>query len=206
MSIVSCPGCEHLISDRATTCVNCGRALTPVRVDAPLEEQPPTPAAERELPFFAVATHKFLVMCLVTLGLYQYYWFYKQWRCLARGSRTPVSPFWRTFFAPFWGFSLFAQVEVRAQREQVPVRWNDVALGIAYLLLPMTWRLPGAWSLISLLAFLPLIPVQRTIDRINARNAGGPLPNRGYTGANVVGIIIGSGVVMLVLAGAMLGG
>jgi 4-hydroxybenzoate polyprenyltransferase len=48
--------------------------------------------------------------------------------------------------------------------------------------------------------------VQRTIDRINARNAGGPLPNRGYTGANVVGIIIGSGVVMLVLAGAMLGG
>jgi hypothetical protein len=212
MPIVSCPGCGHGISDRATTCVNCGRPLTPVATavepaavaTAKHAGSSARDAGQDELPFFAVSTHKFVVMCVVTLGLYQYYWFYKQWRHLARGSVVPISPFWRTFFAPFWGFSLFAHIEARAQRDHIATRWNDLVLGIAYLLLPMTWRLPDPWSLITLLAFVPLIPAQYTIDRINARHASAPLPNRGYSGPNVVGIIVGSGVVLLALAGALL--
>jgi hypothetical protein len=193
--------------------VNCGRALTPVAageavpVAATDSAEPRTrEPVQEELPFFAVSTHKFVVMCVVTLGLYQYYWFYKQWRHLARASRVPISPFWRTFFAPLWGFSLFAHVEARAELDKIAVPWNDVVLGVAYLLLPMTWPLPHGWSLISLLAFVPLIPAQRTIDRINASRLQGPLPNRGYTGPNLAGIILGAGIVVLALIGALLGG
>lgn len=158
------------------------------------------------LPFFAVATHKFVAMSLVTIGLYQYYWFYKQWRCVARAApREPMSPFWRTFFTPLFAFSLFARIGARAELEKLTPGWNDVVLGIAYLLLSSSWRLPEPWWLISLLAFAPVIPVQRTIDAINRRHASGPLPNRNYSGSNVVGIIVGGGILLLVVIGVLFG-
>ena len=143
-------------------------------------------------------------MCVVTIGLYQYYWLYKQWRRLARMTIEPISPFWRTFFAPLWAFSMFARIEARAHVDQITPGWNDIALGIAYLILNAVWRLPDPWWLVSLLAFVPLVPVQRTIAAINARHASGPLPNGQYSGANVAGIIVGGSVLLLVLIGTFM--
>lgn len=209
MPIISCPGCGHGISDRAAKCVNCGRALIPLDTSPEADAAPvgmsgaSAPVPQEQLPFFSVATHKFVVMCIVTVGLYQYYWIYLQWRRIARMSFEPISPFWRTFFAPLWGFSLFWRIRTRSQLDGAVPRWHAGVLGTAYLVLSLTWRLPEPWSLISLFGFLPLIPVQRTIEEINARQAAGELPNRGYSGANVLGIILGSGILALTLVGVL---
>jgi len=216
MPIVSCPGCGHGISDRATACVNCGRALTPVAAPSEPVAPPVTPTNDHapgggtprsdgaQLPFFSVATHKFVIMCVVTLGMYQYYWLYKQWKRLARTSFEPISPFWRTFFAPLWGFSLFMRIRARAELEKVVVSWNDIALGVAYLLLSAAWRLPEPWWIVSLFGFLPLLPVHGTIEEINARHSAGPLPNRSFSGANVLGIFVGGGILVLALIGTFM--
>jgi hypothetical protein len=161
-------------------------------------------SGEAALPFFSVATHKFVIMCLVTIGLYQYFWLYKQWKRLARTSFEPISPFWRTFFAPLWGFSLFMRIRARGQLEKLVVSWNDVALGVAYLLLSAAWRLPEPWWIVSLFGFLPLLPVHRTIEEINARHSAGPLPNRTFSGTNVLGIFVGGGILVLALIGTFM--
>lgn len=211
MPIVSCPGCGHGISDRARTCVNCGSPLTPIAAPpepvASIELAPPAAhvnVAQADLPFFSVATHKFAVMCIVTLGLYQYYWLFLQWRRLARMTMHPISPFWRTFFAPLWGFSFCSRVHNRGRIEGAHPNWNAVALGAAYLVLSIAWRLPDPWSLIPLLSFVPLVPVQQTIERINARHAAGPLPNRSYTTANRIGIVVGGLLLLLAIIGSLL--
>ena len=209
MPIISCSGCGHGISDRATKCVNCGCALVPLDTSPEPEAAPAVtpvasvPVRQEQLPFFSVATHKFVVMCIVTVGIYQYYWIYLQWRRIARTAFQPISPFWRTFFAPLWGFSLFWRIRTRSQLDGGHPRWHAGVLGTAYLVLSLTWRLPEPWSLISLFGFLPLIPVQRTIEEINARQAAGDLPNRSYSGANVLGIIIGSGILALAVVGML---
>lgn len=169
-----------------------------------MPDAPTAPATQDQLPFFSVATHKFVIMSVVTVGLYQYYWIYKQWKRLAQSSREPMSPFWRTFFAPLWGFSLFSRLEAHGEREKLVVGWNDVALGIAYLLLSAAWRLPDPWSLVSLLSFLPIVPVQRTVEQINARHTAGPLPNRRFSGVNLVGIFIGGALLLLAVLGTFM--
>jgi hypothetical protein len=73
-----------------------------------------------------------------------------------------------------------------------------------YLVLNVTWRLPDPWVLVSLLVFVPLIPIQETIERINARHVA-ELPNRGFSGADAVAIVIGGLVLILVLIGVLLG-
>src|SRR5690349_14128455 len=52
-------------------------------------------AAGAAAPWFRVGTAKLLLMCVVTFGLYQIYWFYQQWRHVQRrGER--VHPALRT--------------------------------------------------------------------------------------------------------------
>jgi hypothetical protein len=169
---------------------------------APSETVPVT--NQEELPFFAVATHKFLVMSAVTLGIYPYYWMYKQWVRIQRQSGEVISPFWRAFFGALWSFSLFKRVRSRSRAEALTVNWNPVLLGIGFLVVNVLWRLPDPWWLISLFGFVLLVPVQQTIEQLNARYAHALLPNRRYTGLNIVAIVIGGIVFVLAIVGTLM--
>jgi len=158
---------------------------------------------ERQAPFFAVSTRKFVVMSIVTLGLYDVYWVWRQWKRFVEQGQV-LSPFWRTFFLVFTNYSLFARVRSRAREEGIEVSWSPALMATLYLVLNVTWRLPDPWVLVSLLVFVPLIPIQETIERINARHVA-ELPNRGFSGADAVAIVIGGLVLILVLIGVLLG-
>ncbi len=56
-------------------------------------------------PWFRVGTSKFLLMCVVTFGLYEIYWFYQQWRHVQRRGES-VHPALRTLFAGFFCYAL----------------------------------------------------------------------------------------------------
>jgi hypothetical protein len=142
-------------------------------------------------------------MSIVTLGLFDVYWVWRQWKRFVEHGEV-LSPFWRTFFLVFTNYSLFASVRSRAYDEGIDVSWNPPLMATLYLALNVTWRLPDPWWIVSLLVFVPLIPIQQTIDRINARHVA-ELPNRGFSGANAFGIVIGGLVLILVLIGGLLG-
>ena len=66
-------------------------------------------ATDAATPWFRVGTAKLLLMCVVTFGLYQIYWFYQQWRHVQRrGER--VHPALRTLFAAIFCYPLFRRV------------------------------------------------------------------------------------------------
>ena len=54
---------------------------------------------------------KLIIMFFIPLGLYPFYWFYKQWAQLkhANAAHANISPFWRAVFYPVYCFS-FAKV------------------------------------------------------------------------------------------------
>ncbi len=211
MSLVTCPDCGASISDTAPACVHCGRPQTPSATavapqslpgsDVANIEHTGSAGAQTEFPFFPVATHKFVVLSICTFGIYAFYWAYKNWQRIRSASGETLSPFWRAFFAPLWGFSLFRRIRDHVTNEGVAAGWSPPFLATCYLLLSASWQLPDPWWLISLATFVPLIPVQQATQRFNEQRHVSENPNSSYTGVNVVAIVFGGILVIFGVIG-----
>ena len=222
MARTVCPDCGHNVSDWAPTCIRCGYPLdanattisshfqttiTPVVAVPPLRHvEAPEASQVTALPLFPVTTRKLIVLSICTLGIYELYWCYHNWKRIKRSSGEDLSPFWRAFFAPLWGFSLFKKIRTVATEAGVSVNWNSDSVAIAYLVLAMTCRLPDPWWLISFATLLPLILVQQTAQRLNERyiTPNSEALDDKYSTANIVTIVIGGLLFVLALIGAFL--
>lgn len=119
-------------------------------------------------PFFHhVAPWKFLLLSIVTLGFYQFYWFYKSWVFVKEEEETSLMPFWRTVFTPIWFYPLAIRI---FRLEGAPRRIVAGVLAIAYFLIGAAWQFPGLISYISLGNFLLFVPLLISVDRLNLRN------------------------------------
>lgn len=174
MTQILCPSCGQNLPAGVLYCPRCSRRLSrgsagpsapSARPDFTENSQEPVP------PLFAVSTRTFILMSLCTFGLYELYWCHQNWKRIRIASGEDLSPFWRTVFAPLWGFSLFRRIRTRAEAAEVPILWNSNLLATRYLLFAMARMLPQPWSLTGLFGFLAIIPVQRTAQRINAHLA-----------------------------------
>ena len=161
-------------------------------------------ASYQTAPQFNVSLSKLAVMSLCTFGLYEVYWAYKHWHAIRQREQEHLSPFWRAFFAPLWAFSLFPRLQAITALYGVPATWSGSALALAYFLLHMTWRLPDPYWLISVIGFLPLLVVQRSIDALNAAVAPDAPRNNSYSGLNVLLIVVGGLFLLLAIRGTLL--
>ena len=155
--------------------------------------------AYRNAPLFAVSLPKFVVMSVCTLGLYEFYWCYRHWQAERRREEENLSPFWRTVFAPVWVFALLPRIQSLTTKHGVPATWSATGLALAFLLLNAAWRLPDPVWLVCLLTCLPLIPVQQSVNRLNATLVPEAGRNDRFSGLNVLFIVIGTILLLLLL-------
>jgi hypothetical protein len=192
MALVACPDCGQTISDVAQACIHCGRPMG--------EPAEPRHAASRHS-FFPVATHKFIVLSLCTLNLYTLYWCYQNWSRIRQDTGENLSPFWRAFFAPLWGFSLFGRISQQARERGMRVAWSSGFLATLYLVVCAIGAAPPPWWLISLAGLVPFLPVVATVRRLTDAEAVTEARNDSYSGGNVATIIVGGLLVLLAIAG-----
>ncbi len=194
MSLMTCPDCGYSVSDLAATCLHCGRPRVTLQSISRVS------AVLTSFPLFPVATHKFIVLSIFSLTVYSFYWFYQNWKRLKAASHETLSPFWRTAFAPLWGFSLFSRIRAMASEQGITTSWSSGVLGTVFLALNMAWMLPDPWSWLSWGVLLPLVPVQQTAHRINEIyvNSVREARNETYSLGNAATIVVG-GVIMAVL-------
>jgi hypothetical protein len=218
MPIIPCPSCARNVSNAASSCVHCGAALTRRQITEypapPQSWAPNVPAAAlphpyaqpAEVPvaeageFHPLAIHKLIVMSVCTLGLYELFWFYRNWKRVQERTGQSMMPFWRAFFSPLWAYSLFEEVDDEARRRQIQSGWSSVLLAIAFFLLTATWRLPDPWGLVSLFSWVPLVPVQATINQMALRR--GVRPNAYFGGWHIVLVLLGAVVALLAVIGS----
>ncbi|MBI4503625.1 MAG: GNAT family N-acetyltransferase [Gemmatimonadetes bacterium] len=141
--------------------------------------------------FFPVSLRKFVIMSLFSLGLYHLSWVYWNWRYERDRAGERLSPFWRTFFAPLWIHSLFHRVKRTAGETGVSAEWSVGLLTLTTIGLWLGWLLPMPWAMLSLLGFVPSIPVQRTVNDINLRLAPAAPRNDHYSLGNIILLVIG---------------
>lgn len=159
-------------------------------------------ASAQELPFFAVSVFKLTLMSIFTVGLYQAYWFYKQWQHVRR-REGHVSPFWRAVFGVFFCYGLFTRVRDYNRAGVVPRELAAGPLAAGWIVSSVFGQLlpePYFWLGVLTVAFM--LPVQARINEINRQCVPGHDRNDRLTALNWLGIVLGAVVYVLAYIGA----
>jgi hypothetical protein len=150
--------------------------------------------------FFPVSLTKLFVMSTVTFGLYEIYWFYKNWRLVKNQEGTNIVPALRAIFCVFFCYWLFERIEGDAD-EQKTVSIHASVLTAGWIIMNLLWRLPEPYLLIGLTQPLFLLPAQRAVNALNQKLVPGHSPNNHFSAWNIVAIAIGSLAWILVFIG-----
>ncbi|NHZ35671.1 hypothetical protein [Massilia rubra] len=101
----------------------------------------PAPATGSDEVFYIVSQRKFTILFLATVGMYEFYWFYRQWgfvrqqRRLANGPGGNLWPAARAVFALLFVQSLFSAVAAHAAARGRPLVWNHKNHGVVLVTL-----------------------------------------------------------------------
>ncbi len=161
------------------------------------EAAPPKPL------YFPVSTTKLVVMSLCTFGLYEVYWFYKNWCLIKQRDSSEIKPFWRTLFALIFCHACFKDIQTTADKLGTQT-FNADIMAVGWILTSLLWRLPDPYWLVSVGALLFMLPVQNAVNEINAAAAPGHDPNTRFGGWNIAGVVVGGLLFVLGLVGAFI--
>jgi hypothetical protein len=197
---VECPHCNRPVKvPTKSTCEppsplpSSPRAAdTPVSgLDSVVSEPPPPPASPPQPPqtattaevpttgfFLYIPKARLVVMSLVTLALYQVYWFYRNWRFLKERDNLRIQPFWRAIFGIFFIHSLLTAIKNdRAGNNILPATFSPGALATGWIIFALVGRIISWRSsdlvvnifglIISVSTFAFLLPAQNYINRVN---------------------------------------
>jgi len=155
-------------------------------------------------PFFPVSVTKLVVLSLCTLGLYELFWFYKNW-CLVRERETSnISPFWRAVFGYFFCYAMFRRVRDYPLESLMAPTLPAGLLAAGWIVTTLLWKLPDPYWLICYLAVLFIVPVQVAARRVNETAAPGHDPNAKFTTVNWITIVVGGVLLVLIVVGSFL--
>lgn len=180
-----CSKCGESALSEAKFCAACGIGLfTPALPDVDSKVLVTEPY------FFATSTIKLVLMSISTFGIYELYWFYKNWVIVKNRTDEKIMPFWRAFFSPIWAYSFFKHINNSLVGENPNKVLPIGFLAILFFILQVLWRLPDPYWFITFFSFVPLIPVNNAATEINLKLTPNFDGNKKLSTANWAGIIL----------------
>jgi hypothetical protein len=178
----------------------------PQRSDAPgkSEKIASDPIESNQAPYFAVSLLKLIVMSICTFGIYELYWFYKNWKLIKDREGIDIAPFWRAFFAVFFCYQCFSRIRATAASLGLHQSLYAGPLAAGWIITNLLWKLPDQYWLISMLSFLFILPAQTLANRVNATAAPHHDPNRRFTAWNLAGVAAGGILLILAIIGTFM--
>jgi len=151
--------------------------------------------------FYEISNTKLIMLSVFTLGFFEIYWFYRQWKFIEKVKNLKLTPWARGLFAPLFAYSLFKyifELSKDAGEKQTPsAGW----LAAGYFILASMGRFPGWAWLISIASFWPLIPVQNHINQLFNKKYSNGATSTTFNWKEVVVMIIGGIILLLALFG-----
>lgn len=145
------------------------------------------PASHIPIVYFGISVRRLVCLFILTLGLYRFYWFYKNWKAIKEAEQSDISPFWRSFFGIFFCHKLFKYIAESAQNYANKRPFSPKKLAVWYILLQLVVSIIGLGFLIIII----LVKAQRAILFNNAQVIPNYQPVKQYTRVEIIWIIIG---------------
>lgn len=187
------------MTEGAKFCQQCGRATT-------LSGETPVPE------YFVVSPGKLAFFSILTLGLYELYWFYRNWQAVKKAEGTDISPLWRTLLSIFYCHPLFKRVAAAAREHDYPNLFSAKWVAAAYILILLAANALGnvdtdevgfnlLWLAVTLSSFIPLLTVQGAINFLRKKMQGPSVLKSGFSTGEVVLVVLGVLWFCLILIG-----
>ena len=162
--IEKCPFCSEKIAPGMTKCTHCGEEFGAHSIKPGLSKE-----VAQIIPDLQPALH-FAVLSAATLGLYEIYWFYRNWRQLGAYKELDILPGWRTagLFIPIYGqylaYDLFRNIRDLAKALGVDKSYSPGLILFGWLTLIALWFLPHPLWFFGLLSVWPLVAVHKVLN------------------------------------------
>jgi hypothetical protein len=102
---------------------------------------------------YIISVSKFILLSVISFGLYPLWWTYKAWRFYKQKEKTDIQPALRAIFGIFYLTSLFNKILYSAHEKNYTESYSSGALFAGYFILNVLARLPDPFWMISLLSF-----------------------------------------------------
>ncbi|ADE35989.1 DUF4234 domain-containing protein [Methanohalophilus mahii] len=112
---------------------------------------------------------KFILLSLITFGIYEIYWMYKQWKFLKLKDDLNISPFWRSILAIIFLHELLERIATLADNvgyeKASSTKMNTFRFVFWFLTASINkFQIPLPFGLITYLHFLALINAVQSIN------------------------------------------
>ncbi len=184
----TCPRCGNY------ACLDCLPATSPNATCLSCEQ------VTGDYRYHVVPVWRFVLMSVLTLGTYQVYWTYMNWRQIKRTDQSDIWPIPRTIFGGVTYFQLLNDINL-----YTAIRARDAAplgswIAVAYLVASAAYRLPGSISLLGAVNTLFLVPA---VERVWALAPEVARSKAGWATRHTVLSAIGGVFVGLVIVGLL---
>lgn len=153
-----------------------------------------------------------VLLSIATLGIYEIYWFYRNWKQFKLHKNLKISPLWRTV-----GLSIPIYGLVLAYRQLRDIRDFAKEAGIAetyspgwaltgWFVLSFLGGLPGPLWLLSFLSIWPIVVVQRILNTYWAKEQPGYPVKTKFSRGQIVLLVIGGFLLILIVIGSVVPG
>jgi len=165
-----CANCGSANPDDANFCAACGTARRS-SLFYPLEPL-----------FLHISVTKLILMSVASLGLYEAYWIYKNWKYINEREGLGIHPFWRGWFGIFFCHSLLQRIKENEAAGMLIESSFSVQLATGWVILTVLSSfigpfvfLPGFLGIFPFVmpSYLFLVPVQKYINSVTEKRSPG---------------------------------
>lgn len=152
----------------------------------------------------------FVLLCIVTFGAYELYWFYHNWKHLKLHKNLDISPGWRTIglSVPILNIVLiyrqlrdirdFAKETGRDTYSSLDTYFSPGWIAFTWIFLTALALLPGIFSLLGYLSIWPLAKVQGVLNSYWKKEQPELIERTKFSGRQIALLVIG-GIVWILL-------
>lgn len=117
----------------------------------------------------------FVLLCILSLNVYLFFWFYKHWRYLKDEKQQDLSPGWRTLFSIFTGYSLFSIFKGLAKEQGYQGKAPYGFLLFCYTIIIVSCQIRGFEIMLlpALFSFTLFIPAHKMMNYVYEKEQAG---------------------------------
>lgn len=127
----------------------------------PITSEQPQPFIEDQK---IISLNKFIILSIVTMGLYQVWWAFKAWRFFMQKDHIDIMPAARAFFLIIFLYPLFEKIQSYAKLQGYSKTFSSGWMFACFFVATLLSRLPDPYWLISILGFVFTIPAFEALN------------------------------------------